>query len=90
MFSQVMKFVKTGNPKVVILENVQALLIHDKGKSFLKIKTDLENEGYFLIHKVLKCSDYGILRMRKLFYNWIQNIVLRNIKEFFNLKDYTI
>ena len=38
MFSQVMRFVKTNVPKVIILENVQGLLTHDKGKSFTKIK----------------------------------------------------
>ena len=65
MFSQVMRFVKINIPKIVILENVQALLNHDNGKSFLKIKTELEAEGYTVIHKVLKCSDYGIPQMRK-------------------------
>ena len=49
MFSQVMKFVKINNPKIVILENVQGLLKHDNGKSFSKIKTDLETEGYNII-----------------------------------------
>lgn len=89
MFSQVMKFVKRGNPKVVILENVQALLTHDKGKSFLKIKTDLETEGYIIIHKVLKCSDYGIPQMRKrLFIIGFKDIALRNIEDFFDLKEY--
>ena len=46
--------IKTNIPKIVILENVQALLNHDKGKSFSKIKTDLENERYDIVYKVLK------------------------------------
>ena len=65
MFSQVMRFIKTNIPKIVILENVQALLNHDNGKSFIKIKKDLEKEGYNIVYKVLKCSDYGIPQMRK-------------------------
>tara|TARA_X000001036_G_C20606182_1_gene777037 strand:+ start:92 stop:952 length:861 start_codon:yes stop_codon:yes gene_type:complete len=65
MFSQVMKFVKFHSPKIVVLENVKALLNHNKGKSFDKIKTDLENENYTVLHKVLTCSDYGIPQMRK-------------------------
>ena len=65
MFSQVMRFVRTNIPKIVILENVQALLNHDKGKSFAKIKEELEEEGYIVVYKVLKCSDYGIPQMRK-------------------------
>ena len=52
MFSQVMRFVKHNEPKVVILENVQALKNHDKGKSFAKIENDLKQEGYTVIHEV--------------------------------------
>jgi DNA (cytosine-5)-methyltransferase 1 len=86
MFSQVMRFVKTNVPKIVILENVQALMNHDKGKSFTKIKTDLENEGYTVVYKVLKCSDYGIPQMRKrLFIVGFKNIEVTN---FFDLDEY--
>jgi DNA (cytosine-5)-methyltransferase 1 len=89
MFSQVMRFVKTNVPKVIILENVQGLLTHDKGKSFTKIKTDLENEGYNIIYKVLKCSDYGIPQMRKrLFIIGFKNIEVTDLDNFFNLEKY--
>ena len=89
MFSQVMRFVKTNIPKVVILENVQALLNHDKGKSFAKIKEELENEGYKIVYKVLKCSDYGIPQMRKrLFIVGFKNIEVNNLDNFFELSSY--
>jgi DNA (cytosine-5)-methyltransferase 1 len=89
MFSQVMRFVKYNIPKIIVLENVQALLNHDNGHSFLKIKTDLEHEGYQVIHKVLKCSDYGIPQMRKrLFIIGFKNIEVTNLDAFFNLSDY--
>jgi DNA (cytosine-5)-methyltransferase 1 len=89
MFSQVMRFVKTNVPKIVILENVQALLNHDKGKSFTKIKEDLEKEGYNIVYKVLKCSDYGIPQMRKrLFIVGFKNIEVKNLEKFFDLDDY--
>lgn len=89
MFSQVMRFVKTNVPKVVVLENVQALLNHDNGKSFAKIKEDLEKEGYTIIHKVLKCSDYGIPQMRKrLFIVGFKNVNVNNLDSFFNLDEY--
>ncbi len=89
MFSQVMRFVKTNVPKIVILENVQALLNHDKGKSFAKIKTELESEGYSIVYKVLKCSDYGIPQMRKrLFIVGFKNIETNNIENFFELSKY--
>lgn len=89
MFSQVMRFVKKNNPKIIILENVQALLNHDKGKSFKKIKEDLENEEYNIVYKVLKCSDYGIPQMRKrLFIVGIKNIKFNNLEKFFDLNKY--
>ena len=89
MFSQVMRFVKTNVPKIVILENVQALLNHDKGKSFAKIKTELEDEGYNMVYKVIKCSDYGIPQMRKrLFIVGVKNIEVTNLEKFFDLDDY--
>lgn len=89
MFSQVMKFVKTNIPKIVILENVQGLLKHDNGKSFTKIKEDLEREGYSIVFKVLKCSDYGIPQMRKrLFIVGFKNIEVANLDQFFDLQNY--
>ena len=89
MFSQVMRFVKENIPKIVILENVQALLNHDKGKSFSKIKNDLESEGYKIVYKVLTCSDYGIPQMRKrLFIVGFKNIEVTNLEHFFDLDEY--
>jgi len=89
MFSQVMRFVKINVPKVVVLENVQALLNHDGGKSFTKIKVDLENEGYEIVYKVLKCSDYGIPQMRKrLFIVGFKGIEVTSLEKFFELDDY--
>tara|TARA_B000000475_G_scaffold259472_1_gene242449 strand:+ start:17698 stop:18588 length:891 start_codon:yes stop_codon:yes gene_type:complete len=89
MFSQVMRFIKINVPKIVILENVQALLNHDNGKSFIKIKKDLEKEGYNIVYKVLKCSDYGIPQMRKrLFIIGFKNIEVIDLNNFLNLKEY--
>ena len=89
MFSQVMRFVKTNVPKIVILENVQALLNHDNGKSFATIKQELENEGYNIVYKVLKCSDYGIPQMRKrLFIVGFKNLEVNNLDSFFDLSEY--
>jgi len=89
MFSQVMRFVKHNVPKIVILENVQALLNHNKGKSFLTIKTELEKENYKVVFKVLKCSDYGIPQMRKrLFIIGFKNINVNNLENFFNLDNF--
>ena len=65
MFFHVMKFVKYHRPKIVVLENVQALLTHDEGKSYQVIVDSLKAEHYIVQHRLLKCSNYGIPQMRK-------------------------
>ena len=65
MFSQLMKFTKYHQPKVVVLENVPALLSHDNGQTFIKITNELKNEGYVVKHNILRCDEYGIPQMRK-------------------------
>jgi DNA (cytosine-5)-methyltransferase 1 len=64
MFFHLMKFV-AKKPRILLLENVQGLLNHDKGNTFRRIQTDLREAGYVLTHKILKCSDYGLPQMRK-------------------------
>ena len=89
LFYQIMKFVKYHKPKVIILENVQALLSHDKGKTFEKIKTDIEAEQYNIAYKVLKCSDYGIPQMRKrLFIIAVRSNIKVNMDKIMDFKKY--
>jgi len=89
MFSHVMKFVKLNSPPIIILENVQGLLNHDKGKTFKIIIDELEKEGYNVIYKILKCSDFGIPQMRKrLFIIGYKNIQTKKIENFFILNKY--
>ena len=65
LFFNIMKFVDYHKPKVIILENVMGLLNHDGGKTFEKIKGDIETSNYTITYKVIKCSDYGLPQMRK-------------------------
>jgi DNA (cytosine-5)-methyltransferase 1 len=60
-----MKFVEYHKPRIIILENVQGLLNHDGGKTFTRIKNDIEKANYTITYKVIKCSDYGLPQMRK-------------------------
>jgi DNA (cytosine-5)-methyltransferase 1 len=60
-----MKVVDHHKPKYIVLENVPAILSHDKGKTFKVIQECLVNAGYKVAHKLIKCSDYGIPQMRK-------------------------
>jgi DNA (cytosine-5)-methyltransferase 1 len=91
MFGQVMKFVNYHKPKVIIIENVQGLVSHDKGKTIKKIETEINKANYDVVYKVLKCSDYGIPQMRKrLFVIGIRKDVKlkKSINEIFELKKY--
>jgi DNA (cytosine-5)-methyltransferase 1 len=89
MFAEVMRFVTTNAPRVVVLENVAALLTHDSGKSFEKIKSDLVGEGYVVAYKVLTCSDYGIPQRRKrLFIVAIKGVTEQAMSSFFDLDEY--
>lgn len=89
MFYEVMRFVKINKPAVVVLENVPALVNHDKGRTFMIIKQELRSEGYALVFKVLKCSDYGLPQMRKrLFVVCFKQCTVDNLDDFFNLQEY--
>jgi DNA (cytosine-5)-methyltransferase 1 len=88
LFNQIMKFVVFHKPKVIILENVSALLTHDEGKTFLKIKTAITNNNYKLTYKILKCDDYGIPQMRKrLFIIAVKNDVVCDIDSLLNFEN---
>lgn len=68
MFFHVMRFVRRGTqrrPRIVILENVPALLHHDQGRTMERIRQELEGCGYALTWDIWKCSDYGIPQNRK-------------------------
>ena len=91
MIFSILKLIKHQKPKFLVLENVQALLNHDKGNSFRRIKEEISNAGYSMVYKILKCSDYGIPQMRKrLFIIGIRNDLecIENIEKLFDLKEY--
>jgi DNA (cytosine-5)-methyltransferase 1 len=51
-------------PKVIVLENVRNLLTHDNGKTFLRIKGELNERGYKVYAKLLNSADYGVPQTR--------------------------
>lgn len=65
LFFQIMKWVEHHTPKYIVFENVPALATHDGGNTFKRICQCMEEAGYSLEHKIVKCSDYGIPQMRK-------------------------
>lgn len=65
LFFRIMKFVEHHRPRYVVFENVPAILSHDNGNTFRVITSTLQDAGYNVTHKLVKCSDYGIPQMRK-------------------------
>lgn len=67
LFYSVINYVKqleashNNKPRILFLENVKNLYSHDKGRTFLKIKEELENTGYKIKAEVLNTYEYTSL-----------------------------
>ena len=59
IFFQILRFVDDLEPKIIFLENVKNLVSHDKGRTFKRICSELEDRGYTLKYKVLNSAEYG-------------------------------
>lgn len=64
LFFEIMDIIKKHDTKVIVLENVKNLVNHDNGKTFLRIKQELEEAGYEVNSKILNSQDYGIPQRR--------------------------
>lgn len=65
LFYEVLRFVDAKKPKVVILENVKNLKGHDGGKTYITIKTLMEQRGYGFSSAVLDSAHYGSPQCRQ-------------------------
>jgi DNA (cytosine-5)-methyltransferase 1 len=68
LFYDVLRIIKEKRPVSFLLENVQGLVSHDKGKTFEIIQKHLKAEGYEVLFKILDSSDYGLPQIRKRIY----------------------
>jgi len=59
LFFQVVRVVAAKKPKVIFLENVENLIEHNEGKSFLTVYNALAPLGYSFKYKVLEPYQYG-------------------------------
>ena len=64
LFFEIMDIITKHDTKVVVLENVKNLINHDNGKTFARIKQELDNAGYDVNAQVLNSQDYGIPQRR--------------------------
>lgn len=69
IFFKCFEVIKTKKPKIFILENVKALLRHDRGKTFKVIQTYLDSlKSYSIAYQILNTKDYGIPQNRERLY----------------------
>ncbi len=68
LFFHVERILKAKRPKGFILENVEGLVNHDKGKTFATILTCIDKLGYKYSYKVLNAKDFGVPQDRKRVY----------------------
>jgi len=59
VFFEILRFIDELSPKIVFLENVKNLVGHDKGKTFERIRYELEERGYTLKYQVINSSEVG-------------------------------
>lgn len=69
LFFRVMEIIQNQKerghqPKIVVLENVRNLLLHDKKKTFKRMKEELEALGYKVFTQPMNSADYGVPQTR--------------------------
>ena len=59
------KILKERTPRFFIAENVKGILSANSGKAFPMIINEFQNAGYYVSHKLLNASDYGVPQKRE-------------------------
>lgn len=81
LFFDVARILKEKQPKGFILENVEGLVSHDKGKTFSIILDTLNQLGYNVSFKILNSKDFGVPQERKRIYiigSYTEKVSLEN------------
>ena len=65
LFFEMMRAVRELRPKVVLAENVQGLLSHNRGQTLSKILHALKKEGYIVHSQLLNAVDFEVPQKRK-------------------------
>lgn len=68
LFFDVERILKAKRPKGFIIENVEGLVSHDKGRTFATMYEHLTKLGYKVSYKVLAGVDFGLAQNRKRIY----------------------
>lgn len=68
LFFDIARIVKHHRPKVVFMENVKNLVLHDKGRTFQVVAGTMEELGYTMFSKVLNSGQFGVPQHRERIY----------------------
>ena len=68
LFFDVERIIRDKRPRGFILENVEGLVSHDKGKTFRVIINHLRRLNYHVSYRILNAKDFGIPQDRKRIY----------------------
>lgn len=68
LFFDIARIVKHHRPKVVFMENVKNLALHDKGRTFKVVASTMEELGYKMFSKVLNSGQFGVPQHRERIY----------------------
>lgn len=64
LFFNILKIIEEKRPKAFFLENVRHLKNHDGGKTFKRIKNELEDLGYSFFDFIVHAKDHGLPQPR--------------------------
>jgi DNA (cytosine-5)-methyltransferase 1 len=64
LFDHVLKIIRAKTPRYVVLENVPNLEKHDSGRTWKRMKAQLQRAGYRVKHKRLSPHQFGIPQIR--------------------------
>ncbi len=65
LFFEMVRILKEKQPKAFIAENVKGLLSANKGLAFPMIIGEFEKAGYYVKHKLVIASDFGVPQKRE-------------------------
>lgn len=68
LFFAVESIVQKHKPKVVVIENVQGLVTHDKGKTLEFMLSNLNSLGYLVDFEILNTLKFGLPQSRERFF----------------------
>ncbi|WP_406614622.1 DNA (cytosine-5-)-methyltransferase [Mycoplasma corogypsi] len=68
LFFDIAKILTEKKPKGFVLENVEGLVSHDKGRTFKVINNTLKELGYSVETKILNGKDFGLAQSRNRVY----------------------